>query len=957
MARQVAFHGRVIVAPGAYVFVDDTGMLRPNLSLSNIGAVIGTAEKGQPDTLYVFSTGEEARQTLGAGSLADAVALLFEPSNDERVPSGAAFVYAMVVNEITTAIRYLVHDPVSGVLSGSVVAASNPVYPSPAYVDVDLGATYAENAFEGVIISIVSGWGKGQQRRVNASEDQGAFVHRFFLDEEIEWEQVPFLATVTTTAAVKIPTHVVQAVEPGIEGMGNSLNLDRDPSNATKNWRVRSKFGTVEEVRPYALQRGSRLLPHAFLSLDPTGGGPLIQWTDPQNWIFPQAQDGGNPAEGTTAGGTATNTVLNGATNPLTANLHRNRWLIITAVNPGQAGQASLLGRVFQIQENTAATVTLYGEGLGTSLSGVNLNGLDWKIISIAQGWIEIEGSEGEAKTLTIRTKDNGAAAVNLYYSTALNKIPTLAELSRKLSGVPGLRFTFNTGVDTQFKTVDLDYGPATENYGRQAVSLLNAGTLVGATSFVVSSSGGSEGSDPFPIVPFALLIDEGLATEEILLVSNNNTGTETLTTSAAVFAHAGGSVIKAILSPNAKIPKGSQLLVGPGDNSLTIEREPLLALNFAVQQSALNAFARLSITRYSQTVSSTSFGGFPLSGQAGGANAEEMLNIFGSLWGASIKDPLLLHVEGKPSWERGFALLRTVEEIKAEVPVLTKPPSSWDWDGFVDLINDHIRFCEEERAERHLFLGMPFPLKAGTFRGQAFSRGLLDYIRIFNAPPIAVTGQESLVPTSRGTEEYLPPWSMAAQAAGVFLGTDAGEGLTFKFVTARDVRSPFGDWNPADKSDNRDAILGGLLFAVQKRNRWRIQRGNTTFIANDNLAKTDINVWEIRNLIKKGLREWLEDRFIGAGIATNTEGVRNVAPASVASVREAIVTYLAEQRAEGYIVDSQDPKTGQIINAWKGLSVKLSGDLFRLAVSIFPKTATNFMLLDMGLEIPQFGL
>lgn len=349
---------------------------------------------------------------------------------------------------------------------------------------------------------------------------------------------------------------------------------------------------------------------------------------------------------------------------------------------------------------------------------------------------------------------------------------------------------------------------------------------------------------------------------------------------------------------------------------------------------------------------------------EIGGGEPDNQNGVFRRLYGGDIGISRVRKADStdtneiesqRISWERGLELLNEVDEIRTEVLAASEDLQGWDAGDIETLITDfkdHLLDAEAARQYRNGYLGIRYPLKAGTYQGQTFDRGLLDWIRLIDDERMSISGQEVRAFDTTGNEVWLPAWAFPCLCASIQLGTDLGEGLTLKQLGITDFRQPFNDWTPKDVVQGREAVLGALLYLNTKRRTFRIVRGSTSKVSSNNLARTDINVWEIRNELIRVLSAKLEDRFGGAGIGAPGEGVRFVAPASSASIREAVSTELDEQRAEGVIVDSED-ETGRRVKAYQGLRVNITGDIARIRVQVFPKTALNFILIDFNFQLP----
>ena len=114
-----ASNGRIIIHPGGITVVDASGGLQPSISLTGIVAILGTAAGGEP---WVHPDGTQAGpivqvddpaegiKIFGQGPLADAIRLLFNPSADPRIVSGAFRVLAIKLNRSTRSVADLLLD-------------------------------------------------------------------------------------------------------------------------------------------------------------------------------------------------------------------------------------------------------------------------------------------------------------------------------------------------------------------------------------------------------------------------------------------------------------------------------------------------------------------------------------------------------------------------------------------------------------------------------------------------------------------------------------------------------------------------------------------------------------------------------------------------------------------------------------------------------------------------------
>ena len=104
-ASSIFFNGRLIRTPGAYSYVDASGLEQIGLGASGIVAILGEAEGGIPmseitdtDDLLVLTKPEAAQVTFRSGALHEACGFCFNPSNDPEILGGAQAIIACKIN-------------------------------------------------------------------------------------------------------------------------------------------------------------------------------------------------------------------------------------------------------------------------------------------------------------------------------------------------------------------------------------------------------------------------------------------------------------------------------------------------------------------------------------------------------------------------------------------------------------------------------------------------------------------------------------------------------------------------------------------------------------------------------------------------------------------------------------------------------------------------------------------
>lgn len=971
MARTVGFHGRVIIHPGAEAYVDLSGMVQPGIALEDISSVVGEAPYGEPGVVHVFADADSARQYFGAGSdLADGIQILFSPSNDDRVVGGASLVYAYKANRSTQAERWLVTDPIAGELVFQTTGAAVKTSSTNAYVTLadPLGVHFGKvDLFKNLIIEVTAGWGSGrggQQRQIKSSEKVDPSVAasdiKIELRDDLDWDIPPYQIPFTTVVRIAIPQQKLYAAEWGTLGIEN--RIEHGPSTEKEGYKLNSTYaGRVENP---ANTYGGLTKPPMYLRFDPTGGG--ISWNNPSVWVAPPAKSGGLDVYGTTSGGTATATLLNGGVN-VTDDTHNNRWVLVTNVIPGQE---AYLGKCYKIKRSDLATLSLelYEPGLGAAPG----NWLTWQVIALTDCYIKVEGRDGVATTIKAYMQDTpGPAASPTDYneplfSLSLAAFPTLGALVQRINEIPGMLATLGEGVNPDLPSSRLDFSDASEHYGREQIGVVDLIALPGTNTLTLDANWRSASYFPSgSVLPYPLKIQSpDHSVEEIVWVTNNTGVTLTILGQGAsnglVNTISPGYEVYRLANDESDYKFGSQLIYGPGEvasGSSAIYGEALRDNCQALVDYVTTGTARFFAER-AMGPSSDDYAPY-----VGATEPENDENVYKQLYHGEpgfsvVQKPADTDPNYPISWEHGFEELMKEKDIRNIVPLVSEDKPNWtagDIDTLINMFQGNLLDAEEARAERQGYLGLRLPLESRTIAGVSYARGLVEWAQYLNESRMSLLGQEMKLFRSNGVEDWVAPWGFACAAAGIQLGTDLGEGLTLKYVKASALRQSFNDWDPRDRADLRKALLGGLFIGEPYKGRWRIVRGLTTHVSSDNLARTDINVWEIRNFVMRDLREKLEERFGGVGIGAPGEGVRYAAPGNIASIREYIASILEEYRADGVIIDSQDEQK-RTIHAWTGLAVKISGDIARVKVQVFPKTALNFILIDFAFQLPNLS-
>jgi len=189
--------------------------------------------------------------------------------------------------------------------------------------------------------------------------------------------------------------------------------------------------------------------------------------------------------------------------------------------------------------------------------------------------------------------------------------------------------------------------------------------------------------------------------------------------------------------------------------------------------------------------------------------------------------------------------------------------------------------------------------------------------------------------------------WAMGCLYAGIQAGTPIGEPPTFKYIRASAVDQD-SDLDPTDRTISNSLQLGGVMIVEPGPTAgFRIVRALTTYLTDDNIARTDVNVREVINYISYELRTQVENKFTGL----------KATPARAADVKGFVNAWLAQARTDEIIVDSTDPDTGAALNAWLNLRVTFDGDIVRIYFQVYPVLGINYETIDAYAQLPVISV
>lgn len=101
MSRFILFNGAVLVRPGAATKIDASQFENINLGGNGTVAIIGEADDGPPHVAMLFQSSAGVKNLYKSGDIVEAAAILADPGNDDRIPTGAQAILVYKVNAST----------------------------------------------------------------------------------------------------------------------------------------------------------------------------------------------------------------------------------------------------------------------------------------------------------------------------------------------------------------------------------------------------------------------------------------------------------------------------------------------------------------------------------------------------------------------------------------------------------------------------------------------------------------------------------------------------------------------------------------------------------------------------------------------------------------------------------------------------------------------------------------
>lgn len=204
---------------------------------------------------------------------------------------------------------------------------------------------------------------------------------------------------------------------------------------------------------------------------------------------------------------------------------------------------------------------------------------------------------------------------------------------------------------------------------------------------------------------------------------------------------------------------------------------------------------------------------------------------------------------------------------------------------------------------------------------------------------------QDVLVLDETGSLKWKQPHVMAALMAGIRLGTEVGEPLTHKVISARGVGhfvDPVTGLEDGDFNSNLDAELAieaGVTFTEKAGSINRIVVDNTTYGTDESFVFNRGSVLEAAQFVAKDLRQLAEQVFVGQKVSN---GVAR-------SIKSVLRARLIELNADdvNIITSSNDAPQGFVEETFV---VEVEGNTARVQVEIKPVQGLDFIFIDFTL-------
>ena len=938
MARFITFNGVTIFHPGGLTKIDATDLAQVSGGTSGVVGLIGEADSGEPNSalspkVHEFTNPNSAVQMFKSGPLADAIDFVFRPSTDPRIPGGAQKILAIKTNQSTASSVILADQPTA---NNSMTATSRTFGAAAEQLSIEVNQTAAaadpfQNRMDVTIADASSGVTETftsiagtplmnvQYRGPSAPtvRETGAGVSEHTIVLGFAAHDIRITADITTGVAV-----------------GNFIRLKTNGAGGSTTEFVAGQMRRVDLVDFNVTNPGVTTIHLDQGFTQP--GGQAVTPAHLNTLTFECVREVAGPFRANS--GTANTAVLNCSSDNVTGwapgdplfglnNVHAGSyaditegWCYLKIVAGSGAGQ---IRRIDTITGSAAA-------GVGASDLAVTLAVHDdWDTVPDGTSQIMLINTAARGVHSATDSDNDCGAQARIQGGSIAATLGTADKLF--LEVMPGAGEDNGAGVVILPTAAGIAGAGYVEYYEFDLGGSISVSTLVnriqlGINAFATNGEVAAGHIDP-------------TKTAWNARVGLGRSGD--LTTDRFDFMLAGGTRFDTDVT-NGTNTVGAPIPTSPSVDALvdfsqvfnntwnsagdSLKRHRLLD-NLSILIDTINAQSLLvsGVRDASGTPAVDSNGdGVPVFGVVNNlAGAAIGVSTFQTISNAF--DQLIKHRH-----DTAVAL------FSGPVP---SPPG-----GPIPIASIHALL------EQHTING------AGAFKNEVDAIGAFD-------PPTAATALDDVItqanavanrnmamvyqqPTrinAQGVKTVFGSHMLAAAIAGMQAGSPVGTPLTFKFVRALDITSP-PTADPLDVDDVNQMLQNGVLFAEKVTNGFRIVRNLSTFIQTDNLAFTDRNVNYELNYIAYDLRTFIENTFIG------TKAI----PATAVNMKDAVISKLIIYRDDLEIITrSNDPVTGQEIDAFRDLKVTISGDIATIRFEIFPTLGINFMTFEIFAQLP----
>ena len=935
MANTIFFNGRVTAIPGSYSEIDVTGLAVVGLSANGIVAILGEAEGGEPGVVIPISNPGKVGRTFRDGDLREAGNIVFDPSKDPDIPSGAQEAKFVKVNPATQSTLDVANS------GGDVIR----------FTSIDFGlfttqysVTVEDGTNQGKSITIDDGAGTvevfddlGGTAAFNVLHTPGANGATTMV---MDLDNSVGVSSDFTRGSAGLASAYVGSTG-GISGLDSDFAATIAPGNVA-DVQSSSAADTTQTVTIFGIDSGSGLPATEVLAL--VGLGVVVgttTWSKVLGVLLSAATVGIVTVRDN---GTAT-TLTTLAPAVLTKGLETFGGEIIE-------GDNSLVSLIADGATTEDVIVVGEDEAAAAQLETIALTGA--VLVAGTAQWSEVQylvvGNVPAARTLTMSgIFFNLGDVVSVVSNDAGDTTQTITFYGLDASGVEQTETLTLNGVTPVA-------GTATWSEVLGAVlSALTTGTTitVSATtpSLTVFAFDGSAslyaGFDPvdnLTVNGSAVTLADSGATEDrnLLLV-----GLDAVGASQVILLTADGGA----LAPVELWSEITGIVTGHLQTSRTMtvsgETFNLLLASF------------VTVNDISNRINSLSGWTFDIGANAGTIEISDMDNSVSSTVIGAAKDFFA---------DLAFIVTAIVEQsalVTAEtLPGFTGPPDNVgpvflvggiegtttfaDWQAALDILREEFvstvvvltadASIHAAALAHAVFMAGPGRKERDCIFGAATGETLAQLKAravALNTRHARLAFQDSVRFNVAGVEEQFPPYFTGLIAAGMQGGSSIGTSLTFKFLNVLDIIGNDASYNLID--DGNEMIQSGL-WAVEKVQGvgFRNLRNITTHLIDNNLAFTEASVNEAVNFAAFEIRTALEAAVGRKGFA----GTVNAAAAIV-------ITEL------GVLTNPQDP----IVVAWRNLTIELDADTMTVDVELAPVIPTNFVKTTIHLVTASFAL